>query len=104
MRSTTLAAVVAVVLAGCGNTPPAAPPASQECPPEGGYQIKITVDGITCSDAYALAVKYNVSGEKNQQIDSFTCYSGTAYTRPMIFQCISDKTQFAVFTTPPPTP
>lgn len=69
----------------------------QPCPPQAGYRVEITVGDVTCSDAYATAAKYDLQGEKAQRIDAFTCYTGTAQTRPLVFSCVSDKAEFSVF-------
>ena len=111
--------VLTLLAAGCASKEPApaptesapstaasAPPSESAaepttCPPEGGNQIKINGDGISCADAYAIAAKYDLQGEKYQEIDSagtWTCYTGNAETRPMIFQCVSgQETDFSVY-------
>jgi len=113
-------AVLTLLAAGCASKEPAtaptvsapstaasAPPTEgvvdepDTCPPQGGNQIKINGDGISCADAYAIAAKYDLQGEKYQEIDSagtWTCYTGNAETRPMIFQCVSGQdTDFSVY-------
>lgn len=86
------------------STPaPEASPAgnTNTCAPQGGNQIKINGDGISCDQAYAIAAKYDLQGEKYQKIDTdgtWTCYSGTVESRPLIFQCVSGQaTEFAVY-------
>jgi len=71
------------------------------CPPQDGNQITINGDGISCADANSIAAKYDLQGEKYQEIDSagtWTCYTGNAESRPMIFQCVSGQaTDFSVY-------
>ena len=69
---------------------------SQQCKPQDDYQINIAVGDITCEDAYEIADEYDLDGEKYQDIGSFQCYTGTAQTRPLIFQCVSDSAEFAL--------
>ena len=75
--------------------------APKECPPQGANQIKIYSGEISCSDANVIAARYDLQGQKYQQIDSvdvWTCYTGTADTRPLIFSCVSDKnSEFSVY-------
>ena len=88
------------------SAPSTAPVAgnTNTCAPQGGNQIKINGDGITCDQAYAVAAKYDLQGEKYQKIDTdgtWTCYSGTVESRPLIFQCVSGQaTEFAVYPAP----
>jgi hypothetical protein len=111
--------VLTLLAAGCATKEPApaptesapstaasAPPTDTvaeptTCPPQDGNQIKISGDGISCADAYSIAAKYDLKGEKYQEIDSagtWTCYTGNAETRPMIFQCVSGQaTDFSVY-------
>jgi hypothetical protein len=71
------------------------------CAPQGGNQIKINGDGISCDDAYTIAAKYDLQGEKYQEIkaaEKWTCYTGTVESRPLIFQCVSgQETEFGVY-------
>jgi hypothetical protein len=88
------------------STASAAPPTETvaeptTCPPQDGNQITINGDGISCADANSIAAKYDLQGEKYQEIDSagtWTCYTGNAESRPMIFQCVSGlATDFSVY-------
>jgi hypothetical protein len=88
------------------STAAAAPPTETvaeptTCPPQDGKQITINGAGISCADAYSIAAKYDLQGEKYQEIDSagrWTCYTGNAESRPMIFQCVSGQdTDFSVY-------
>mgnify|MGYP000954812309 CR=1 FL=1 len=86
-------------------TAPAAPTqAVKECPAQGGNQIKIYSGDISCADAYLLAGKYDLQGQKYQQInsvDTWTCYTGTADTRPLVFSCVSENNaEFGVYSAP----
>ena len=71
------------------------------CPPQNQTQIDIVDGPITCEDAYATAAQYQAVGEKYQQIGAFTCYTGNAMTLPVILNCTSDTSEFAVSNIPP---
>ena len=97
--------------AGCAQREsepaPAVAPAVGEtntCAPQGGNQIEINGDGISCDDAYSIAAKYDPQGEKYQEvggIGNWTCYTGNAESRPLIFQCVSgQETEFRVYPAP----
>jgi hypothetical protein len=79
----------------------AADPGITNCPPVNGSSIDITNGPISCGDAYATAARYQADGDKYQQIDAFTCYSGNAMTAPVVLNCVSDVSEFAVSTVPP---
>lgn len=84
-----------VAVAGMGSGVSAAQ--AQQCPAQGQYQLTITAGNITCGDAYAVAEEYNIAGEKYQDIREFSCYTGDSQTDPLIFQCVSDNTEFGVY-------
>jgi len=75
-----------------------------KCAPQRGYQITIYNGSTSCQNADELAARYDLQGKKYQQIDSidtWTCSSGTADSRPLIFQCVSDKdAEFGVYPAP----
>jgi len=73
---------------------------SYPCAPQGATEIKITRGVVVCSDAYAIAAKYHTQGEKVPQIDTYKCETGTADTRPLIIQCVSDTAEFGVYPAP----
>jgi len=75
---------------------PPAPTEKVECLPGDGIRIDIFLGALTCDDAYALAAQYDLEGEKYQDVGSFTCYTGNALTRPLIFQCAGPDGEFAV--------
>lgn len=112
--------LVTLPAAGCAQkqsapAPAASPPSSaasapstepavgetNTCAPQGGNQIKINGDGISCDDAYAIAAKYDRQGEKYQKIEAagtWTCYTGTVESSPLIMQCVSgQETEFGVY-------
>ncbi|MBO0676944.1 hypothetical protein JRC04_05665 [Mycolicibacterium sp. S2-37] len=75
-------------------------PDSERCAPRFGQVIEITAGDIDCITASDFAVQYNVMGDKYQVIGPFTCYSGTAMTAPLLFQCVADtedRAEFAVY-------
>ncbi len=86
------------------NTPAAQAGTPQQCASTGGNQIRITGGGISCADAYLLAARYDLQGEKYQKIDSidtWTWFTGNADTRPLIFQCVSGTgAEFGVYPAP----
>jgi len=72
----------------------------EQCPPSNGQRIVITAGDIDCVTASRYAAQYDITGEKSQVIDPFTCYSGTATTAPLLFQCVAQVeggTEFAVY-------
>lgn len=76
----------------------------EQCPPRDGYSIVIHAGDIDCVTAADYAVQYDVNGDKYQSIGPFTCYSGTAMTAPLLFQCVADtedRAEFAVYPSPP---
>jgi hypothetical protein len=75
----------------------AEPPNSFQCPPRSGQLIEITVGDIDCITASDFAVQYDLSGDKYQEIGPFTCYSGNAMTQPLLFTCVADSAEFAVY-------
>lgn len=72
----------------------------EQCPPRDGKSIVITVGDIDCITAADYAAQYDVNGDKYQAIGPFTCYSATAATAPLLFQCVADtedRAEFAVY-------
>ncbi|MFC3777840.1 hypothetical protein [Mycolicibacterium holsaticum] len=72
----------------------------EQCPPRDGKSIVITVGDIDCVTAADYAAQYDVNGDKYQAIGPFTCYSATAATAPLLFQCVEDSAdpaEFAVY-------
>jgi len=113
VRAVLISTVLLTLLpaAGCvqreSEPSPAAAPVVGEtttCAPQGGNQIKINGDGISCDDAYTIAAKYDLQGEKYQEVDApgkWTCYTGNVESRPLIFQCVSgQETEFGVYPAP----
>lgn len=91
-----------VLVAGCSHkesSPAQTSKASstQDCAPQANQRISITSGTVACADAYGIAAKYDLQGEKFQQIGAFRCESGTADVRPLIFQCTSGTAEFAVY-------
>jgi len=77
-----------------------AQPAGEQCAPGGGQSVVITAGDIDCVTASDYAAQYDLAGDKYQQIGPFTCYSGTATTAPLLFQCVAeteDQAEFAVY-------
>lgn len=72
-------------------------PIGEQCPPRNGQTIVITAGDIDCITASDYAAKYNPAGDKYQAIPPFTCYSGTAATAPLLFQCVADTEDHAEF-------
>lgn len=60
------------------------------------YQVTIYkgIGLVTCLRADAMAAKYDRSGGSVQHIDGYTCQSGTATTRPVVFTCSSTEAEF----------
>ncbi|MCV7170148.1 MULTISPECIES: hypothetical protein [Mycolicibacterium] len=75
-------------------------PSGEQCPPRNGQTIVITAGDIDCVTASDYAAQYRPDGDKYQVIAPFTCYSGTAMTAPLLFQCVADtedRAEFAVY-------
>ncbi|AMO61884.1 Uncharacterised protein [Mycolicibacterium phlei] len=73
---------------------------AERCDPVGGRVIDILAGNIDCVTASHYAAQYDPAGERYQVIGPFTCYSGTAQTAPLLFQCTSPVeggTEFAVY-------
>ena len=68
-----------------------------QCPPRDGQVIVINVGDIDCVTAGDFAVQYNQMGDKFQQIGPFECYFGNAMTQPLLFTCVADTAEFAVY-------
>jgi hypothetical protein len=98
---TACAPVAALVLLAAGSAISSAEPGVTNCQPVNGSSIDIVNGPISCVDAYATAGRYQADGEKYQQIDAFTCYSGNAMTAPVVLSCVSDVSEFAVSTVVP---
>ncbi|BBX03037.1 hypothetical protein [Mycolicibacterium moriokaense] len=78
----------------------AQPSTGEQCPPRDGLAIQITAGDIDCVTAADYAAKYDLNGEKYQEIGPFTCYSGNAMTAPLLFTCVAnteEKAEFAVY-------
>ncbi|MGV0720603.1 hypothetical protein ABQF17_17720 [Mycolicibacterium elephantis] len=72
-------------------------PIGEPCPPRDGYSIVIAAGDIDCVTAADYAAQYDRDGEKYQTIGPFTCYSATATTAPLLFQCVADTVDHAEF-------
>jgi hypothetical protein len=78
----------------------AQPSTGEQCPPRDGLAIQITAGDIDCVTAADYAAKYDLNGDKYQEIGPFTCYSGNAMTAPLLFTCVAnteDQAEFAVY-------
>ncbi len=88
-------------LALAGVSPAVAAPVGvlQSCPPRDGRVIAITGGDVDCASAYYYASQYDQYGDKYQTIEPFTCYSGNAFTAPLLFTCVSEEPagEFAVY-------
>jgi hypothetical protein len=76
-------------------------PSGYQCPPRSGQVVVITAGDIDCITAADFALQYDLTGDKYQQIGPFTCYSGTAMTAPLLFQCVADTADRAEFSVYP---
>lgn len=94
------------VVKGCMDKPDV-PVATQptdspkQCDPKDQFKISVYNGALTCSDASVIAARYDLRGDKLQQIDSvdtWNCAAGVESTKPVIFTCFSDRgADFAVF-------
>lgn len=89
-------AVVAAAIAG-GTPSASAQPGGFQCPPLYGQVVHITVGDIDCRTAADFGVQYDQWADKYQQIGPFNCYSGNAMTMPLLFTCVADTAEFAVY-------
>ena len=69
----------------------------EHCPPQDGRRIDITAGVVGCAEAYSVVAAYDFSAGKYQQIQDYTCYTGTAQTAPVVLVCSSGGTEFAVY-------
>lgn len=92
-----LAAASAVGALAAAPTGSAQAPDSERCAPRFGQIVDITAGDIDCITASDYAVRYDLNGDKYQVIGPFTCYSGTATTAPLLFQCVADTEDHAEF-------
>ena len=112
-RTTVLLGVILVAGSGCSRPaphaeptpaptstqqqtgdPPVAAPEVTRCPPKDGRTIEIFVGSISCDEAYGTVASYNWQGQKYQEIDALTCYTGTAQTAPVVLVCSSGDVEF----------
>jgi hypothetical protein len=49
---------------------------------------------VTCAEARRVAAAYDLSGPKVQEVRGWTCATGTATTRPVVFTCRSTHREF----------
>jgi hypothetical protein len=75
----------------------AQPPAGEQCAPQSGQVISITVGDVDCVTASDVAAQYDPAGDKYQHIGAFTCYSGNAMTARLLFTCVADSADSAEF-------
>lgn len=57
-----------------------------DCGKQNGVQV-ITSGDVTCDEATFVAAKIDVSGDKVQVIDGWTCEFGNASVRPTVYTC-----------------
>ncbi|WP_445166312.1 hypothetical protein ACTXG7_20955 [Mycolicibacterium sp. Dal123E01] len=80
----------------------AADPVQQHCPVRGAQQVDIVNGSVNCDQAYQVVDAYSPQGDKYQDIQGFTCYSGNAMTMPTVLSCVSGNADFAVNQIAPP--
>ena len=90
-----LAALAATAGPGAGVA--AAQPPEGWCAPQDQYKINISQGTFDCPHAYNIASAYNLTGEKYQDIAEFTCYSANSQLAPLLFQCVSNTSEFGVY-------
>jgi hypothetical protein len=86
---------------GVAAADPVPDPVQLHCPARDAQQIDIIDGPITCDGAYQIVGQYTSDGEKYQQIEGFTCYTGNAMTVPVVLSCVSGDSDFAVNTVAP---
>ena len=79
-----------------------ADPVQEHCWARGTQQIDIVNGPINCDQAYQIVGAYSPQGDKYQDIQGFTCYSGNAMTLPTVLSCVSNNADFAVNQVGPP--
>jgi|EndMetStandDraft_8_1072994.scaffolds.fasta_scaffold02039_8 hypothetical protein len=79
-----------------------ADPVQQQCLPRGPQQIDILNGPVNCDQAYQVVGAYDFQGQKYQDIQGFTCYTGNAMTMPTVLSCVSNNADFAVNQVAPP--
>jgi hypothetical protein len=102
LRRVVLPAALLFVAAAAPVGIASADPAPQQCPARGAQQIDIVDGPVTCDQAYQVVGAYDFQGQKYQEIQGFTCYTGNAMTMPTVLSCVSGNADFAVNQVAPP--
>ena len=76
--------------------PTPAPATSEREPPtncrHGELELEVLNALATCREVERVAARYDLQGPKVQEIDHWTCATGTAGVRPIIYTCtLGDK-------------
>ncbi len=98
----TATATVAAPTATVAPPPPAAPRStstasaapSGDCRTRRGLRLAIVAGGATCADLRSVAAAFELRGAKVQQRRGWTCATGTADTRPIVFTCTRGAAEF----------
>ena len=57
-----------------------------------GLTLEPLNNSVACAEAQRVAVRYDLQGPKVQEVGNWTCATGTAATRPIVFSCtLGDK-------------
>ena len=95
------AALLTVILAAPAGVA-GADPVQQQCQARGIQQIDLLNGPVNCDQAYQIVGAYDFQGQKYQDIQGFTCYTGNAMTMPTVLSCASPNGDFAVNQLPTP--
>jgi len=66
---------------------------SRDCGQVEGLKLEVYGD-VPCHEARTVALLYDLDGAKITEISGWTCETGTAATRPIVFTCLQGDRQF----------
>jgi len=69
------------------------PPASGDCGVQGQYRVRVARGRVPCEEARSAVAGFSPDGPKVQQVSGYTCESGEADVRPLVFTCTLDGTE-----------
>ena len=68
--------------------------AGPECGAIGELRLRVVAGEAGCDEVRRIAAGYDLAGAKVQEIGGWTCASGTAQTRPVVFTCTRGGAEF----------
>ena len=65
-----------------------------DCGKLGRLRLELVSGDVPCDQVREVARGYDLEGEKVQEVSGWTCGSGTADTRPVVFTCRRGDMEF----------